>query len=192
MAGHRMGSRSTLLSAAALLLSAVALTLFFTNVGAVFGPINDVLISAFLLLLMPGLWAARARLLAVVGAWFTVLTLVAMLGMVVAATGQLLLVLRVISLQTSLVSGGLGFLPLAVWIGVASVVALRRGVLSTAVGWWGVAFIGITLVLVPLLAVVPMQLLGLLGGIPWFLALTAWLVALGRELGGPARQPLRG
>lgn len=165
-----------------LVLSGAALALFFGGAGAFWGPVNDVLIAVSLFLLIPALLAVRelARS-AGVGTWFEALTLLALAGMVLAAIGQLLLVVRVIDLQASFVTGGLGTLPFLVWMGAVSYLALNGQVLSRAVGLWGAGFLLVCLVAVVGIPLLPQAVLYAMG-IPLLVTLVGWLIALGREL----------
>lgn len=162
-----------------LVLSGVALTLFFGGAGYVFGPINDVLVAATLLLLIPP--ALAVKRLAGDRTWLTVVTWVAIAGMVEAAAGQLLLVVGVIDLQTSFITGGIGILPVLVWIGAVSYLALREGTVSKATGVWGVVFLGTSALAVIGIPVLPQAVLYSLG-LPLAVGAVGFLWALGRSL----------
>jgi hypothetical protein len=184
MSSLRFAGQAALAAVVTLVLSTIALLIFFGGGPYVFGPINDVLIALTLLLLLPAVWAVQrlAREGGRVGAWFTVLSVIAMIGMVEAAAGQLLLVIRVIDLQTSFMTGGIGILPFLVWMGALSVITLRRGVLAASVGWWGIAFLGVTVASLGAAPVLPMQTLVFVLGIPWLIGFGGWIAAVGLDL----------
>ncbi len=124
---------SAFLAIPALLAALIFGLLFFLGRGRHFGPLNDVAIAvALLLLILPAI-----ALNDLVGAptWFAAITWVAVAGMILAAVGQLLLVVGVIGLNTSFVTGGIGFLPVVVWFAAFAFLSLRDGVPSPAVGW---------------------------------------------------------
>lgn len=167
-----------------LVLSAIALALFFGGAGYVFGPINDVLIAITFFLLVPGIVAVQRLAGGRVGAWFAVASVLAIIGLVEAAVGQLLLVVGVISLQTSFMTFGVGVLPFVAW-GVGLVVVTRRHrIVSRAVGWWAVAFLAVSAASAAVAATLPMSMAGLalVVGLPLGITLTGWLVALGLDL----------
>ena len=59
----------------------------------------------------------------------------AITGAVLIAVGQLLLVVGVIDLETSFVTGGLGVIPVLVWIVALIVLAVPLDILPSSVGW---------------------------------------------------------
>lgn len=182
MVSTRLAGQAALLAVVTLVLSTIALLLFFGGGPSVFGPINDVFIALTLLLLLPGMWAVGRLARRRVGAWFTVLTIAAIVGLVEAAAGQFLLVARVISLETSFVTGGVGILPFLAWVGSMPVLALRRRVVASSIGWWSIAFLATSVLSFAAAAFVPMQILVFVFGIPWMIGLGGWITALGLEL----------
>ena len=66
--------------------------------------------------------------------WFDAVTWVAVVGMVVAGVGQLLLVAGAISLQTSFKSGSIGIAPLLAWMVSLAVISIREEVPDALVG----------------------------------------------------------
>lgn len=178
---RQLASRSTWLALGTLLLSLVAIVLFFGGAGFLFGPINDVLVALTLVLLVPAILAVRLLAGGRAGSWFSVLSAVAIAGMIGAAVGQLLLVVGVIDLQTSFLTGGIGVLPFVVWIGAQSYLALRRDVLSRRVGWWGAAFVGLSTVTAVAIPLLPPALLYAMG-LPLAVTLSGWLISLARDL----------
>ena len=172
---------SAYLAVITLVLSGVALTLFFGGVHYVFGPINDVLVAATLLLLIPVALAVRRVTTGPVGTWFTVITWLAIAGMVEAAAGQLLLVVRVIDLRTSFITGGIGILPVLAWIGAVSYLALSRGVPDRSVGAWGSVFLGTSAVTAVGIPVLPQAVLYALG-LPLAVGAVGFIWSLGHNL----------
>ncbi|MDP8903956.1 MAG: hypothetical protein M3N29_01340 [Chloroflexota bacterium] len=164
-----------------LVLSGVALVLFFGGVGYVFGPINDVLVAATLFLLIPVALAVRRLAAGQAGQWFTVLTWIAIAGMLEAAVGQLLLVVGLISLQTSFLTGAVGIVPVLAWIGGVSYLALRRDVLDRPTGLWGAAFLGTSAVTAVAGPFLPQPVLYAMG-FPLAVAAVGFLWSLARAL----------
>lgn len=136
---YRLASWSTVWSAIALVVSAVALALFFAGPGEPFGSINDAFISLALVALMPAVLAVDRLAGDQFAPIVRVVTIAAIAGMTLAATGQILLILRVITLQDSFITGGLGVLPLLAWFVLVAVLALGTDVLPTTTGWLAVA-----------------------------------------------------
>lgn len=163
-----------------------ALALFFGGAGAFWGPINDVAIAFALLLLIPAV-----LVVGVAGGtpvWFQVLSWLAILGILVAAGGQLLLVVGVIPLGVTFVTGGLGFTPLLVWIAALGALALLGSTATPAVGWWAVAFVALAVIGLAAAQFLPLDAAGLtvvLGGpitigfVGWAWTLASWLGSLG-------------
>lgn len=169
-----------------LVLSLIALTLFFAGFGQFFGPINDVLISITFFLLMPAVIVVARLASQLVGVWLQVLSWLALAGLIVAAVGQLALVVGLITLQTSFVTFGLGMVPFLLWIAALSAVTLMRpapAIVSRATAWWGTAFIIVTAVALVAVPFVPMAILAALA-LPIVVALGAWMYTLGRDLRG--------
>jgi hypothetical protein len=167
-------ARATVLALLALILASIALALFFGGVGSIFGPINDVLLGAMFVLLLPAIISTRrsAR-----RPWFTALSIIGIIGIVELVIGQLLLVTGVISLQASFATLGIGFLAFAAWGSGLAILSLRRQMLSPAVGWWAVAF-AVTLAL----AAVAWEFLPLAAwsvfGLALLIAFSGWLASV--------------
>jgi hypothetical protein len=143
----RFGGYSALAAIPAIILSGVFLALFFGGFGDFYGPLNDVFAALFLLLTILPAIAVYAIYRDQVGAWFGILTWLAVGGMLVAAIGQLILVVRIIDLQTSFVTGGVGITPVLVWLGALAYLVLRQGQLPTAIGWLLVGALAFALLL---------------------------------------------
>jgi hypothetical protein len=162
-------------------LSAVALALFFAGRGERWGPLNDVLIALALMLMAPAVAAIAILADDTTGAWFVLLSVLALVGITVAAGGQLLLVAGGISLRTSFVTGGLGVLALLPWALGLVVLAFTTDALSTAVG----ALLAASMLVAALTTAAAMVARGwlawMLGGLLAALFAT-WLVVLGFDL----------
>ena len=126
--------------------SGIALWLFFSGAGAVFGPINDLLVAVCLGLLALPVLALRSIVGPQGGPWFDVVSGLALAGLALAATGQVLLVAGVIALETSFVTGGLGILPVLAWAVAIAILALRLGALPDQLGWATVALLAMVVV----------------------------------------------
>lgn len=172
---------SAWLAIPSLLLAGVFLALFFGGRGDKYGPLNDVLSAVTLLLLI--LPAVGVYLMAREAAvpWFKVVTVLAVAGMAVGAGGQLLLVMGVISLGASFVTGGIGILPVLGWAVCLAVLSLRLGVLSAALGWLTVAVLVLVLCLV-VASSLHMKAPTWILTVGLIAALVAWLGDLGWQL----------
>lgn len=138
-----MNERSTLLRAAGwaafatipiMVGSGIALWLFFGGAGAAYGSMNDLLVAVALILLALPVIAIRSMAAPTAGRWFEVVTWLAVGGIVIAAAGQVALVVGLISLEGSFVTGGLGILPVIVWAIGVSIVSLRSRALPERLG----------------------------------------------------------
>lgn len=182
----RLASRALYASLVSALLAMVAISLFFAGAGGFWGPVNDLLVVATVLLLLPAVVAVRQIGGAAAGIWLSVTTWLAVIGIVIMAAGQSALVLGLIDLETSFMTGTVGVLLAIAWIGGTGVLALRTGALSRPVGWWAVAFVAmvaITTVGIPLTAADTPALTASFGG-PLLLTLAGWMVSLARDLAG--------
>lgn len=174
-----LASWSALAAIAALVLSAIALALFFGGAGDAWGPVNDVLVALTLLLLLLPLVAAWRLAPDDIGPWFGLLTLLAVVGALEAAVGQVLLVVGVIGLETSFVTGGVGVVPLVAWAVGFAYLVFTRDVVGVEVGWLLVAVLVAASLLtasylflaVPVTAAVGVVTVVLLSG--WLLALSS-------------------
>lgn len=180
----RMAGYGALAAIATLVVSGVALAIFFSDTGglAVFGPLNDVFTALTILLLVPAVLAVRRLAAGRAGAWFGVLSVAAIGGMALAAGGLVLLVVGVIDLQGSFITGGVGILPFLVWVVAVAYLALRGRVLSRAVGWWAAAVVAVTILAIAAAPFMTMAMLSFTLAPMLFIALAGWLVALGRQL----------
>lgn len=173
------------LSIPALLLAAVFITLFFGGAGYIFGPLNDAMVVLTALLLI----APARQLVKALGApparWFAVLTWIAMGGLALIALGQTLLIVHVISLSDSFVTGCLGILPVLVWLGAQAYLALRS---RTALLMSGRLALAVLVVAALLTAVSATRMTAVVTALSVALVavLFAYLYVLGRDLWRPA------
>jgi hypothetical protein len=161
---------------ASLVGSGVAFWLFLNGDGAVFGPINDVLVAVSLALLAVIVFGMHALVGDRRGRWFGALSLLAIAGIVLAIVGQLLLVAGAIRLETSFVTGGFGILPVLGWVVAIAAIALGTDALPVRVGW-------ITLIALPLTAALALGTglpasVVLVLSIALLTALVAWLASI--------------
>jgi hypothetical protein len=181
----RMAGRALSAALVTLILATTAIALYFGGAGDVWGPVNDILVAATVLLLLPTIVAVRQLSRQRTGAWLTVLTVAACGGVFIMAVGQLALVAGLIDLETSFVTGSIGVLMVIAWMAGTAVLALDARTLSRSVGWWAVAFVVavmITAVAIPSLGADTPTLSTLFGG-PLLVTLAGWMLSLARDLG---------
>jgi len=136
---YRLASMSTWIALVALVLSGIALALFFAGAGELWGPVNDALIVVTVIALIPAvvvvLRAAGDR-----GTpWVALVSLLTIAGLVLIAVGQTFLIVGRLSLDGSYVTGGIGTIPVLAWMVLTAVLALGFDVLPDRVGWLAVA-----------------------------------------------------
>jgi hypothetical protein len=167
-----------------LMASMVAIALYFGGAGDYWGPINDILVAATVLLLLPAIAVVRRLGAPHAGGWLTLLSLAAGAGAVVIASGQLALVLGLIDLETSFLTGSLGILPLLAWAGGTAELALRGRTLDRSVGWWAIALLVTVLVTAVALPTTSMDTptASLIFGGPLLVTLLGWMLSLSRTL----------
>lgn len=180
-----LAGASALLAVPVLLLAGVFLALFFGGRGERFGALNDLFTAIGLLLLAAPAVAVYVVARDATGGWFFILTITAVAGMALAAIGQVLLVLRVIDLQTSFVTGGIGILPVLAWVGATVWLALSGHLLPAAVGWFGAATLA-SAALLTVASVVRLSSAVWPLSVVLLAALGGWLIALGLGLLGRA------
>jgi len=180
----RTAGRALYAALATLALSTLALSLYFGGAGDLWGPVNDVLVAATVLLLLPAIVVVRQLTAGQVGGWLTVLTIGAMAGVFIMAAGQLALVARLIELEASFVTGTVGVLMAIAWLAGTGVLALRTHVLGRAVGWSALGFIVAVIITSVAIALVAMDTptLSLVFGGPLLVTLVGWMISLGRDL----------
>ena len=172
---------SAVVALIALVISGITLALFFGGAGAFWGPVNDMFIVVTVLaLILPMLAVDRLAAEAGIG-WVRLVTIVAVLGAILIAIGQTALVLGFLGLQGSFVTGGLGFIPIVVWLVALVVLTFASGVLPSPVGGAAV----VVLVLIGVEALVGSATYGPLlwiASIALLAAMVAWLWILSSTL----------
>jgi hypothetical protein len=132
---YRAATASTVVAIVALIAAGITIALFFGGAGSFWGPVNDLfVVVTALAMILPILAVDRLATVNGVG-WIRIVTVAAILGALLIAIGQMLLVLGVIELQTSFVTGGIGFIPIAVWLVALVVLTFASGALPAQVGW---------------------------------------------------------
>jgi hypothetical protein len=160
-----------------LLVAGVTIALFFGGAGEQYGPINDVFDALTLFLLILPVLAIRALVGDAAGPVFDAVSLLAVVGLLVGGVGQILLVVGVIDLNTSFVTGGLGILPVLAWAIGLAVVALRSDALPDVLGWASclmLAFVAVATVVASITSGAPVAIVST--GL--FVSLEVWLAAL--------------
>jgi hypothetical protein len=185
---YRLASMATWVSIATLVVSGIALAIFFAGPGEPFGSINDAAIAVTLILLIPAVLAvdrlAGERSTPLV----RIVTIAAIAGIVLAAVGQLLLIVRVITLEDSFITGGLGILPVLAWFVLVAVVALVGGFLPSVVGWLTVASLGM-IVVTAVVAAITMGPLLWVACVALLAVLCTWLASLAIAFGAASPAP---
>jgi len=178
---YRLAGLSSWLALVALVLSGIALALFFGGAGEFWGPVNDALVVAAIALIPAVL--AVARMAGDRGApWVVIVSTAAVAGLVLIAVGQTLLIVGRLSLDGSYVTGGLGVVPVLAWIVMVAVLSLGSGVLPSTIGWLAVATL-VAIVVVSLVAIVTQGPVLWIAGVVLVVALSAWLAGLASSLG---------
>jgi hypothetical protein len=136
---YRLASWSTWVSILTLVIAAIALAIFFAGPGEPFGSINDAAIAITLILLIPAVLAVDRLAGERFAPMVRIVTVAAIAGIVLVAVGQLLLIVRVITLEDSYITGGLGIVPVLVWFVLVAVVSLVGQLLPSTVGWLAIA-----------------------------------------------------
>jgi hypothetical protein len=182
---YRLASLSTWVSLVALVLSGIALALFFGGAGQFWGPVNDALIVASAITLIPAV-VAVLRLAGDRGApWILVLSIATVAGLVLIAVGQTLLIVGRLSLEGSYVTGGVGVVPVLAWIVVLAVLSLGSGVLPSTTGWLAVATIA-GIVVASIIGVLAQGAVLWIAGIGVLVVISGLLASLASSLGTSA------
>jgi hypothetical protein len=184
---YRLASWSTWLSLVALVISGIALAIFFAGPGEPFGSINDAFIALSLVALVPAVLAVDRLAGDQLAPIVRIVTVAAIAGIVLASAGQLLLIVRVITLEDSYITGGLGILPVLAWMLLVAVLALGPGILPAPVGWLAI----LVLVAIVATAVVASVTFGPLLWIACLAlvgALVAWMASLALAFAATAPQ----
>jgi hypothetical protein len=179
---YRLASGTTWVSIVTLVIAAIALAIFFAGPGEPFGSINDAAIAITLILLIPAVLGVDRLAGDRFAPMVRVVTIAAIAGIVLAAVGQLLLIVRVITLEDSYITGSLGILPVLAWFVLVAVVSLVAGLLPSTVGWLAVA----SLLLIVVTGVVAAMTMGpalWVACIVLVAVLCAWLASLAFAFG---------
>jgi hypothetical protein len=177
----RIAGYSTAGAIVSLILAGISIGLFFGGAGQFWGPINDMFTALTLVLLAPAVVAVYLLARAETGPWFGVVTVVALVGLTIAAVGQLLLVVGAITLQSSFITGGIGILPILVWAVALSAVIFSTDVFPTQVGWLLVSVLALT----ALTTIASFTVTGapvVVASVALLIALVGWLGSLSVDL----------
>jgi hypothetical protein len=168
---------------AVVLLAAAAITiaLFFGGAGQFWGPVNDVFDALLLLAIIQPVLAVDRLAGPAAQPWIRIVTVAALTGLTLGAVGQILLVVGVIDLQTSFITGGLGIIPFYAWLVALAVLAFGPGVLPPSVGWLVVAIIALT-VGMAVISTITMGPALWIACVAMVVVLGVWLLTLGGEL----------
>jgi hypothetical protein len=178
---YRAAGASAVVALIALVIAGITIALFFGGAGAFWGPVNDMFVVVTVLaLILPILAVDRLAAEAGIG-WMRVVTIAAILGSVLIAIGQMALVLGLLSLQGSFVTGGIGFVPIVIWLVALAILSFGSGVLPPPIGWAAVivlvligvdALVGVAAATGPILWIVSIALLTALIAWLWILSST--------------------
>jgi hypothetical protein len=165
--------------------AAITIALFFGGAGEFWGPVNDVFDALMLLAIILPVLAVDRVAGPVAQPWLKIVTVAAVAGLTLGAVGQLLLVVGVIDLETSYITGGLGIIPFYAWLVALAILAFGPGVLPPSVGWLAIAVIVLTVVMGSIATVTVGPPLWV-ACVALLVALGAWLLTLGGALSGRA------
>lgn len=172
---------SAVVALIALVISGIALALFFGGAGAFWGPVNDMFVVVTVIaLLLPILAVDRIAAQHDVG-WMRLVSIAAIVGALVIAVGQTALVLGVLTLDGSYVTGGVGLIGIVVWLVALPVLAFASGVLPPTVGWAAIAVL-LLIVVEAIVATLMMGPLVAVASVALVAALSVWLWALSSTL----------
>ncbi len=179
---YRLAGVSSWFALVALVLSGIALALFFGGAGSFWGPVNDALIVLTAIALIPGV-VAVARLAGEHAApWVAILTVAAIAGLVLMAVGQTLLIVGRLSLAGSFVTFGVGVVPFLAWVVLLAVLGLGGSAVPETVGRLAAIVLG-TIVVAAIIGVVGSGPAPWIAGIGTLVALSVWLAGLATMLG---------
>jgi len=182
---YRFAGVSSWVALVALVLSAIALALFFGGAGQFWGPVNDAFVVVTAIALVPAVVAVSRVVGDAAAPWTGPLTVATIAGLVLIAVGQTLLIVGRLSLDGSYVTGGIGVLPFLAWIVFTAVLGLGRGILPASLGWFAVATIALIVVMSVVAAVTQGPLLWA-AAIGLVVALSAWIAGLATTFGSVA------
>jgi hypothetical protein len=186
---YRLAGVSSWIALVALVLSGVALALFFGGAGQFWGPVNDALIVVTAIALIPAVLAV-SRLAGDRGApWVGILTVATIGGLILIAVGQTLLIVGRLSLEGSYVTGGVGVLPLLAWIVLIAVLGLGGSPIPDTLGRLAAVAIGAIVVCAVIAAITQGPVLWI-AGVALVALLAIWMGGLattfGERAGGAA------
>lgn len=181
----RAGGWAAWAAIATLAVAAVAIALFFGGAGQFWGPVNDIFVSLTAVLLVLPVLAVLLLVGDEVGWWFAAVSWLTVVGLLVVAVGQLLLVVGVISLNTSFWTGGIGILPFVAWSLATVWTAWTFGVPGITVGWLLAAVLVLAGLATAVAYVMPGMATAIVSGL-LTVVLGAWMAALGADLLGRA------
>lgn len=174
---YRLATWSTWLSLVALVISGVALMIFFAGPGEPFGSINDAFVAIALIALVPAILAVDRLAGDGLSPWVRIVTIGAVAGIVLAAVGNVLLILRVITLQDSFITGGLGILPVLAWLILVALLSIGIGILPIGVGWLAIAVL-LGIVVFSVLGAITTGPILWIAGVALLVVIAAWFAAL--------------
>jgi len=182
---YRLAGVSSWIALVALVLSGIALALFFGGAGEFWGPVNDALIVLTAIALIPAVLAVQRLAGDRAAPWVSILTIATIAGLVLIALGQTLLIVGRLSLDGSYVTGGIGVIPVLAWIVLVAALSLGGGVLPTTTGWLAVATL-VLIVAMSAIAVVTRGPILWVAGIGLVVALSGWLAGLATSFSASA------
>jgi hypothetical protein len=179
---YRLAGVSSWIALVALVLSGVALALFFGGAGQFWGPVNDALIVVTAIALIPAVLAV-SRLAGDRGApWVGILTVATIGGLILIAVGQTLLIVGRLSLEGSYVTGGVGVLPLLAWIVLIAVLGLGGSPIPDTLGRLAAVAIGAIVVFAVIAAITQGPVLWI-AGVALVALLAIWMGGLATTFG---------
>jgi hypothetical protein len=164
-----------------LVVAGITLALFFRGAGDRYGFANDLFSALALLLLVPPILAVYILYRDQVGAWLLAISIISIGGIGIGAGGQILLVARVISLNTSFITGGIAVVLLIPWVAGFLALSFQPGPLPAYLGrlLLGVTVFSVVLILTSSLH---WQAATWVSSILLLLALCAWAGTFGAAL----------
>jgi len=181
----RLASLSGWVAMVALILSGIALALFFGGAGEFWGPVNDALIVLTAIALVPVVLAVDRAAGDHGAPWVRIVSITALAGLVLMALGQSLLIVGRLSLEGSYVTGGIGVIPFLAWIVLLAVLALGMGVLPGRTGWLALAAL-LMVVALSITAVITLGPPTWIAGVALVVAMSALFADLALQLGSRA------
>jgi len=182
---YRLAGIASWVALVALVLSGVALALFFGGAGEFWGPVNDALIVLTSIALVPVVIAVARLAGDAATPWVGIVTVAAVAGLILIGVGQTLLIVGRLSLDGSYVTGGIGVVPFLAWVVLVAVLSLGSGVLPSSVGWLAVASLGLVVVMSVIAALTQGPILWA-AGIALVVAFSAWFAGLASTFGSTA------